>query len=149
MNIHQAKIKTANSPNKFSFGNQLLRFILVGGLAVLLDLVSYSVLLKIEGIDPVWAKRASFGIGSIWAFFANKCCTFAVRETRLRDPFLFVIVYALGLFLNAFTHDIFLGMFGLKSVAFFSATIVSMCSNFLGQKFIVFRRTESKLKNEA
>ena len=146
MNIHQPRTKAAKSPDNFSLKNQLLRFILVGGLAVLLDLMIYSVLLKSGGIDPVWAKRASFGIGSIWAFFANKYCTFAVRETRFSDPFLFVIVYAFGLFLNAFTHDILLGIFGLKSVAFFSATIVSMCSNFLGQKFIVFRRKESKLR---
>jgi putative flippase GtrA len=142
--IHQPKPKKPQAPNAFSFQDQLIRFILVGGVSVVLDLVSYSVLLKIGRIDPVWAKRASFGIGSIWAFFANKYCTFAVREMRLSDPFLFVIVYSFGFFLNAFTHDMFLGIFGLKSVAFFSATSVSMCSNFLGQKFIVFRRKESK-----
>ncbi len=110
----------------------------------MLDLMSYSALLKVGIIDPVWAKRASFGIGSIWAFFANKFCTFAVRELRLSDPFLFVVVYAFGWFLNAFTHDILLGIFGLKSVAFFAATSVSTCSNFIGQKFIVFGRKESK-----
>ena len=146
MNNYQTKKKPARSTDTFPFENQLLRFILVGGVAVILDLVIYSVLLKVGRIDPVWAKRTSFGIGSIWAFFANKYCTFAVHEMRLSDPLLFVIVYAFGLFLNAFTHDILLGMFGLKSVAFLSATSVSMCSNFLGQKFIVFRRKESKIK---
>ncbi len=144
MNCCQSTKKQEKSKYSASLKGELMRFLLVGGVAVVLDLTSYSALLKIGRIDPVWAKRASFGIGSIWAFFANKHFTFAVRETRLSDPFLFLIVYTFGWFLNAFTHDTLLGIFGLKSVAFLGATSVSTCSNFISQKFIVFRRRESK-----
>jgi putative flippase GtrA len=123
---------------------ELLRFLVVGGIAVALDAASYWALMHFGGLSPVWAKRASFGIGSIWAFFANKYFTFAVRELRASEPFLFAIVYVAGWFLNSVTHDLTLGWFGMKWLAFLAATGVSTCSNFIGQKFLVFRRKDSK-----
>ena len=120
--------------------SELLRFLVVGGIAVALDAASYWALMRFGGLSPVWAKRVSFGIGSVWAFFANKYFTFAVRELRASEPVLFVIVYIGGWFLNSVTHDLVLGWFGLKWFAFLAATGVSTCSNFIGQKFLVFRR---------
>lgn len=120
--------------------SELLRFLVVGGIAVALDAVSYWALMHFGGLNPVWAKRISFGIGSVWAFFANKYFTFAVRELRASEPVLFAIVYIAGWFLNSLTHDFVLGWFGLKWLAFLAATGVSTCSNFIGQKFLVFRR---------
>lgn len=120
--------------------NELFRFLIVGGIAVALDLVSYSALQRFVGINAVWSKRVSFGVGSIWAFFANKYFTFAAREIRASDPVLFAIVYVAGWLINSFTHELLLGWFGLKSFAFIIATSVSTCSNFVGQKYVVFRR---------
>ncbi len=119
---------------------ELLRFLVVGGIAVALDAASYWALIQFGQMNPVWAKRVSFGIGSVWAFFANKYFTFGVRELRVSEPFLFAIVYVAGWFLNSVTHDLTLGWFGLKWLAFLAATGVSTCSNFIGQKFLVFRR---------
>ena len=59
---------------------ELLRFLVVGGIAVALDAAGYWALMHFGQMNPVWAKRVSFGIGSVWAFFANKYFTFAVRE---------------------------------------------------------------------
>ena len=123
---------------------ELLRFLVVGGIAVALDAASYWALMQFAGLNPVWAKRVSFAIGSVWAFFANKYFTFAVRELSASEPFLFAIVYVAGWFLNSVTHDLVLNWVGLKWFAFLAATGVSTCSNFIGQKFLVFRRKESK-----
>ena len=125
---------------------ELLRFALVGGIAVVLDAASYWALMHFGQLSPVWAKRVSFGIGSVWAFFANKYFTFAVRELRASEPFLFAIVYLAGWFLNSVTHDLVLGWSGLKWFAFLAATGVSTCSNFIGQKFLVFRRKNSDVQ---
>lgn len=131
----------ANEPKPTSgLKGELLRFLVVGGIAVALDAASYWALMHFGQMSPVWAKRASFGIGSVWAFFANKYFTFAARELRASEPFLFAIVYVAGWFLNSVTHDLVLGWFGLKWLAFLAATGVSTCSNFIGQKFLVFRR---------
>jgi len=130
---------TDNQPNNPLKG-ELLRFLVVGGIAVALDGASYWALMRFAGLSPVWAKRISFGIGSVWAFFANKYFTFAMRDLRASEPFLFAVVYLAGWFLNSVTHDLVLGWFGLKWFAFLAATGVSTCSNFIGQKFLVFRR---------
>ncbi len=122
---------------------ELLRFLVVGGIAVALDAASYWALMHFGQLSPVWAKRASFGIGSVWAFFANKYFTFAVRELRASEPFLFAIVYVAGWFLNSVTHDLVLRLAASKTLAFLAATGVSTCSNFIGQKFLVFRRKDS------
>jgi len=134
---------TEHSRNNLLKG-ELLRFLVVGGIAVALDATSYWALMRFAGLDPVWAKRISFAIGSVWAFFANKYFTFAVRELRASEPVLFAVVYLAGWFLNSVTHDLMLGWLGLKWFAFLAATGVSTCSNFIGQKFLVFRRKESK-----
>jgi putative flippase GtrA len=126
---------------------ELLRFLVVGGIAVALDAASYWALMHFAELSPVWAKRASFGIGSVWAFFANKYFTFAVRELSASEPVLFAIVYLAGWFLNSVTHDLTLGWFGMKWFAFLAATGVSTCSNFIGQKFLVFRRKDSSLQS--
>lgn len=124
--------------------SELPRFLVVGGVAVALDAASYWGLVRFGTVDPVWAKRMSFGIGSVWAFFANKYFTFGMRALRMSEPFLFTIVYLAGWLLNSVTHDWVLRWFDLKVWAFLAATAVSTCTNFIGQKFLVFRRKDPK-----
>ena len=123
--------------------SELLRFALVGGVAVALDAASYGALIHYGQLNPAWAKRTSYALGSVWAYFANKFYTFGRRELRAGEPFLFALVYAAGWFLNSATHDLVLRLVGLKPVAFLAATALSTASNFLGQKFLVFRRGKS------
>lgn len=122
---------------------ELLRFLLVGGIAVALDAALYTAFLHWGGVSPTWAKRMSFGIGSFWPFLANKYFTFGTRGLRLSEPVLFALVYFIGWALNSLTHDFMLRWLGYKSVAFLAATGVSTCSNFAGMKFLVFRRKDS------
>ena len=140
MNSNLLVIIKSDSKYATTLKGELYRFLFVGVIAVALDMVSYFALQQLGGINPIWAKRASFGIGSIWAFFANKYFTFAAREIRVSDPVLFAVVYAAGWFLNSVTHELLLGWFGIKALAFLVATSVSTFSNFIGQKFIVYRR---------
>jgi putative flippase GtrA len=130
---------TADQPNNRLKG-ELLRFLVVGGIAVLLDAALYAAFVNWCGISPAWSKRLSFAVGSVWPFFANKYFTFGTRELRPREPFLFVFVYFIGWFLNSTTHDLVLRWTAHKVVAFLAAAGVSTCSNFIGMKFIVFRR---------
>ena len=121
--------------------SELLRFLVVGGIAVALDAASYAFMDKVLHMDiKGWVKPISYGVGSIWAFFANKYFTFAIRELRASEPFLFAIVYLVGWALNAGIHYVVLQTIGVKALAFLAATGVSTCSNFIGQKFLVFRR---------
>ena len=118
---------------------ELLRFLVVGGIAVLIDGSTYFLFTWFEWMSPSWAKRVSFALGAIWAFVMNKYYTFEQKKFRKREPPLFVLVYAAGWFFNSITHDIVLHFFSIKLFAFLVATGVSTCTNFIGQKWIVFR----------
>lgn len=118
---------------------ELVRFLFVGGAAVLIDAVGYYFLLQYELLNPSWAKRVSFALGSVWAFFMNKFYTFDQKRLRLSEPLIFLMVYGFGWFVNSIAHDIVFGLCGVKSLAFLFATGLSTCSNFIGQKWIVFK----------
>ena len=47
---------------------EMMRFLLVGGIAVLIDGCFYFCLIDFEITEASWAKRLSFLLGSFWAF---------------------------------------------------------------------------------
>ena len=115
------------------------RFLIVGGIAVLIDAIVYFLLTRFQWMDPAWSKRTSFFAGSIWAYFTNKFFTFGKKDFSASEPVLFAIVYLTGFALNSVIHDVTLEMFKVAALAFLVATGVSTCTNFIGQKWIVFR----------
>lgn len=124
------------------FKGQLARFAVVGGLAVAIDAALYFLFVWSELMDPTWSKRASFGLGAVWAFFANKFFTFRAPGFKVQQPFLFAAVYLGGWALNSFIHDAVLHLWPRPVVAFLSATSVSTVTNFVGQKWLVFRSSQ-------
>jgi putative flippase GtrA len=105
---------------------------------VAIDAGVYFVLIS-SSLEPTWAKRLSFAAGALWGFFANKFFTFDKRSFALHEPVLFALVYTAGWFLNSLIHDGVMHVTGIKWLAFLGATGVSTCTNFAGQKWIVFR----------
>jgi putative flippase GtrA len=118
---------------------QLVRYLLVGGVAVLIDAGAYYVLVALRWLEPAGAKRVSFAMGAVWGFFANKFFTFGQRTFALHEPVLFTFVYLAGWILNSLLHDAVLAFTGWRTLAFLVATGTSTCTNFAGQKWIVFR----------
>jgi putative flippase GtrA len=121
-----------------SLRGELGRFLLVGGIAVILDGLFYIGLAHFYKCDPIWAKRISFAIGGMWAFGMNKFYTFRKKEIKIREPFYFGLVYLTGWILNSCIHDFILNVWSLKIMAFLCATLVSTVNNYLGLKIIVF-----------
>ncbi|PJF38131.1 MAG: hypothetical protein CUN55_18570 [Phototrophicales bacterium] len=118
---------------------QLVRFIIVGLIATAIDAIAYSYLIHADLLSPSNAKRVSFVVGSVWAYLMHKFFTFEQKKLRSSEPIRFTIVYLFGWILNSATHDVVLAGTGLESLAFVIATGCSTCSNFVGQKWLVFR----------
>ena len=136
-----------SEPSAPSPYRQIWRYLLVGGLAVAIDGGVYFLLTASGQMSAAAAKRVSFAAGAIWGFFANKYFTFGQRDLSLKEPVLFALVYAGGWFLNSVIHDVTLRFTGMKPLAFLTATGVSTCTNFAGQKWLVFRaRRQSPVK---
>ena len=118
---------------------EIVRYVLVGGVAVLIDAVVYYVMIVYHIAAPSTAKRISFIAGSTWAFLANKYFTFRQPEVKFSEPLLFTILYICTFFINSFVHDILLIRLQSEGLAFLFATGASTCLNYIGQKWIVFR----------
>ena len=118
---------------------EIIRFLIVGGIAVIIDACFYFCFVNWEIVEASWAKRLSFLFGSIWAFFMNKYFTFRQNQISFSQPILFALVYFTGFLLNSLFHDITLGFTKIELLAFIIATGISTVSNFLGQKWIVFK----------
>ncbi|WP_209309079.1 GtrA family protein [Blastococcus sp. CT_GayMR16] len=129
----------------------LLRFLLVGGTAVVLDAVSY-VLLHKAGVPVDAAKAISFLIGAVFAYFANWRFTFGARRSRWSEV-LFVVVYALALGINVAANAGVRAWLGTSTtdatIAFLVATGLSAAWNFVGMSLFVFRREESSVDHVA
>lgn len=118
---------------------ELLSYIIVGVFAVLIDFLFYKIFSDIFLIDISISKRLSFILGSIWSFIFNKFVTFQSFERKLSQVFLFVIVYFISFISNSLCHD-FLLNFMSGNNPFYISTVLSIIINYLGQKFVVFKK---------
>lgn len=118
---------------------ELFSYIIVGAFAVLIDFLFYKIFSDIFLIDISVSKQLSFVLGSIWSFIFNKFVTFQSFERKLSQVFLFVIVYFISFIFNSLSHD-FLLNFMSGNNPFYISTAISILINYLGQKFIVFKK---------
>ena len=123
---------------------ELLQFLHVGGGAVAIDAGFYFLLCQSSGLDPTWCKSISFAVGALWAFGANKFFTFGQTDYTVNEP-LFIAVYLVGSMLNSFCHDLIMRLKPWGWLAFFGATGLPTVTNFVGQKWIVFRAIKRSL----
>ncbi len=128
---------------KLKIDNELMRYLIVGGVSVAIDATVYAVLVSSNTFDPSWSKRISFVAGGVWAFFANKFFTFRRPKAKLSEPILFTAVYFCGFVFNSLIHDFVYELLGIKTIAYLISAIIVIIWNFIGQKFIVFKKNKT------
>ena len=118
-------------------------FLIVGTLTVLIDFLTYRLLLwqGVLGIDI--SKGISFLVGTMFAYFANCFWTFGYKAGSARSATRFVLLYSLTLSANVAINALILkvlgGVPGVFYLAFMIATGASAALNFVGMKLFVFR----------
>ena len=120
---------------------EIIKFIVVGVLAVLIDGTTYAVMVRAMGFEHGLSKRVSFILGSIWAFFAQKHYTFNSPAPARKEIVLLSILYITTYFVNGWIHDITWKKIDLDWLSFLTATTTSTVINYLGQKFVVFNKS--------
>ena len=121
---------------------QLARFVVVGSASVSVDLGVYALLTAFSPLAWSLAKGISYAAGVIVGFFGNKFWTFESPRRSAAEPAMYLLLYAGTLLLNMGCHQLALTTFGPKQklLAFLFATGVTMITNFLGMKYVAFRR---------
>jgi putative flippase GtrA len=133
---------------------QLIKFAMVGFANTAVDFGILNLLMGMTGIysgkNIFFLNSISFIVAVIHSFFWNKFWTFRVKKTEATKEFLqFLIVSIVGLLLNsAIVYMIttwMKPMFGMSEVSWanagkIAATVISLIWNFIGYKFIVFKK---------
>jgi putative flippase GtrA len=118
---------------------ELTRYLIVGVSAVLTDFITYRLLSLFLLISV--AKTISYILGMIVSFYVNRSWTFNSQGEMRKDFSKFVVLYLGSLFLNVLSNHLTLFLFPYAiTFAFLVATGVSVITNYVGQKYWVFRK---------
>jgi putative flippase GtrA len=139
---------------------QFGKFVLVGGLNFLVDLGVLNLLIFFTGIAAGWFyslfKGISFAVAVINSYFLNKFWTFKSAATndqsvkKVGKEFLtFVVISVIGLGFNNLVASLLVNGLGPQwgisenvwaNVGAVTASFLAMFWNFIGYKFIVFKK---------
>ena len=119
---------------------EIYKFIIIGIIAVSIDAFVYYLLGNFEFFSYEISKRISFICGAAFAFFFNRSYVFQIKHKNISQILGFSILYFTSFLCNAFSHDFVLNKLGFPFVAFIIATAISTTINYLGQKFIIFKK---------
>jgi putative flippase GtrA len=138
------------------YQKQFIKFVLIGMLAVLVDLVCYYFFLQFfpEKVlhlfsNEVAAKSCSFVCGSVVTYNLNKFWTWKQKNKSHSRFIKFFLLYIVSLLINVLVNSTALFLLINKPffqptpykylIAFVLATGVSALFNFIGQKKVIFK----------
>jgi putative flippase GtrA len=128
--------------SRLSLTTQLTRFVLVGGVAAVVDYGCYQALLA-AGLWVHLAKALSFVAGTTTAYLINRRWTFQGRGGGGQFASvmtLYAITFAVQLGMNAVMLAALPPMVGKITLAFVIAQGAATCINFVVQRTVIFRR---------
>lgn len=117
---------------------EILKFLVGGGSAVITDAVMYILLRRLTDIST--AKAISYISGAAVGFVINKLWTFESKRFKFSEVWKYIGLYMCSAAANTYTNNMVLYFFSSSVFAFLCATGISTIMNFLGQKFIVFKK---------
>lgn len=119
---------------------EILKFLVGGGSAVVVDALFYAILKAY--IDFSVAKAISYVLGAFVGFIINKLWTFESKKFKVAEIYKYIILYACSALVNTGVNKFVIWIIPSTVFAFLCATGTSTVMNFLGQKFLVFRKDE-------
>ena len=96
-------LKTMNqslNDNQIKLLVQIFKFIIVGGIATIIDWIIYYICYHFIGIEPLIANIISFTISVIYNFWASIKYVFDVKGDNKKNFIIFVVFAVIGLGLN-------------------------------------------------
>lgn len=126
---------------RLGLSTQLTRFVLVGGVAAVVDYGSYQGLLALD----LWvhlAKALAFILGTTTAYLINRRWTFQAKGGGAQFASvmtLYGITFAVQVGMNAVMLALLPPMTGEITLAFVVAQGTATCINFVVQRTVIFR----------
>lgn len=117
----------------------LMLFLIVGGSATLLQFLLLIAFVSLLALPPILSSALSYGISGIANYWANYHFTFHSNKAHSETLPKFLLTVAIGLVINTLVFSICLFLFDHYLIAQLGATAVTLVSNFLLQKFWIYR----------
>jgi len=118
---------------------QFISYSIVGLISTILDFIIYYLLSSYTSLSMSSAKRISFIIGTTNSFIFNKKFSFKSNNGVAYELIRYFVVWTISFILNSLVHD-YSSKIISGYVPFIVATFISICINFLGAKYWVFKK---------
>jgi putative flippase GtrA len=137
------KLKIKISKDNLNLCVQIFKFVIVGGIATIIDFIIYYICYNYIGLNPLLANIISFSISVIYNFYASVKWVFDVDNSKNKKVIFieFIVFAVLGLLLSELLLFIFIDKCGLKKmISKILATIIVMVFNFITRKLFLEKR---------
>lgn len=126
---------------KFSFNNEIIRFIFGGGTTFLIDLTIYSILTRLIGLDYFTSRSISIICAILYNFILYKNFVFQSDAGWALEKIKYLIVVSITAFTNLSIMFLLVTTLGIHDLfALLVGTISVVILNFLGHKFWTFKK---------
>ncbi len=125
---------------------QIFKFIIVGGIATVIDWLVYYILYNFLGVNPLIANVLSFTVSVIYNYIASVKWIFNVdKEKSKKRIFIeFIVLSVIGLLITEILLYLFISISMQKMLAKIIATAIVMVFNFVTRKIFLENNNKAK-----